>query len=90
MLRSVNYFLRLPPALENKYVGIDVFNTNPVGKRQSGVGPNPVHHRPQLSQEGNHTETGGKKTVSTIKLFQKSVAELKNESQTQKLEIVFL
>lgn len=87
MLRSINYFLRLPPALENKYVGIDVFNTNPVGKRQSGVGPNPVHHRPQLSQEGNHTETGGgKKTVSTIKLFKKSIAQMKNE----KLELVSL
>lgn len=54
-----NYFLGLPPALEYKYVSVDVFNTNPVGERQSGVSPNPVHHSPQLRQEGNQTETGG-------------------------------
>lgn len=59
VLHALNYFLGLPPALEDKYVSIDVFNTNPTGERQSGVGPNPIHHRPQLCQEGNHTKPGG-------------------------------
>lgn len=70
LLQAFNYFLRLHPALENKYISIDVFNTDPVGKRKSGVGPNPVHHRPQLCQEGNQTKTGEedrkKKLVQSI------------------------
>lgn len=41
-------------------------------------------------RKGTIRKLEGKKTVSTIKLFQKSVAEMKNESQTQKLEKVFL
>lgn len=63
------YFLCLPPALEYKYVSIDVFNTNPTGKRQSGVGPNPIHYRPQLCQEGNHTETGGGDNKREVRKF---------------------
>lgn len=47
------YFLRLPPTLEDEYVRIDVFYTNPIGQRQSGVRPNPVHHCPELCQKGN-------------------------------------
>lgn len=54
---KTSYLFRLPPALEDKYVGINVFNTNPAGERQRGVGPNPVHHRPQLRQERNHPKT---------------------------------
>lgn len=57
-LSTPAYFLRLPPALEDEYVSVDVFNANPTGERQRGVGPNPIHHRPQLCQEGNHPKTG--------------------------------
>lgn len=56
-LSTPAYFLRLPPALEDEYVSVDVFNANPTGERQRGVGPNPIHHRPQLCQEGNHPKT---------------------------------
>lgn len=67
LIYALNYFLRLPPALENKDVSVNVFNTNPVGERQSGVSPNPVHHRPQLGQEGNQAETG--ESDKSIKIF---------------------
>lgn len=69
LIHALNYFLRLPPALENKDVSVNVFNTNPVRERQSGVRPNPVHHRPQLCQEGNQAETG--KNNKSIKIVLK-------------------
>ena len=66
VLHALNYFFGLPPALEDEYVCIDVFNTNPAGERQSGVGPNPIHHRPQLRQEGNQTKPGRGELISEI------------------------
>lgn len=52
------YLFGLSRALKDKDVGVDIFNTDPVGKRESGVSPHPVHHRPQLCQEGNKAEPG--------------------------------
>lgn len=52
------YLLSLSTALYNKNVGVNVFHTHPVGKRESGVGPDPVHYSPKLHQEGNQTEPG--------------------------------
>lgn len=70
------YFLRLPPALEDKYVSIDVFNTNPTGQRQSGVSPNPIHHRPQLRQEGNQTKPGRGEETRRMKKLRISIVYL--------------
>ena len=48
--------LRLPPTLEHKDVSIDVLHADPAGQRQGRVRPHPVHHSPQLRQEGNQAE----------------------------------
>lgn len=63
------YFLRLPPAFEDKNVGINVFKANPTRERQSGIGPNPVHHRPQLCQEGHQTKPSRGDKTKKIKTF---------------------
>lgn len=57
-VKTLTYLFGLSPALEDKNVGINIFNTNPAGERQRGVSPNPVHHGPQLCQEGNHPKAG--------------------------------
>lgn len=69
--KDSHYLFGFSPALEDKYVGINIFNTNPAGERQRGVGPNPVHHCPQLGQEGYHPKTGrgGEKKQSLKGLF---------------------
>jgi len=54
--------LRLPPALEHEAVRVHVLHTDPGGQRQSGVRPDPVHHSPELRQEGDQTETTGRDT----------------------------
>lgn len=46
--RFTKYLLCLPAALDDEDIGVDVLHTHPVGERQRGIGPNPVHHRPQL------------------------------------------
>lgn len=51
------YLLRLSPALHNENISIDVLHTYPTGQTESGIRPNPVHDRPHLSQERDHTET---------------------------------
>lgn len=50
------YFFGLPPTLQDEYVSIDVLHTDPAGEAQGRVCPHPVHHSPQLSQEGNKAE----------------------------------
>lgn len=50
------YLLRLPPALQDEAVGVYVLHADPGGQRQGGVRPHPVHHCPELRQEGNQTE----------------------------------
>lgn len=72
-LHGLNYFLGLPPTLQNKDVSVDIFNTNPVRKRQRGVSPNPVHHCPQLCQEGNQTEPGERNKRTKIAIGEYTV-----------------
>lgn len=38
-------------------MGVDVLHTDPAGQRQRGVRPDPVHHSPQLREEGHQAET---------------------------------
>lgn len=38
-------------------MGVDVLHAYPGGQGQGGVSPHPVHHRPQLRQEGNQPES---------------------------------
>lgn len=57
------HLLRLPPTLQNKYICVNVFDTDPTGQRQSGVRPNPVHHCPELRQEGHQTKSGTRTQV---------------------------
>lgn len=64
---TLSYFFRLSPAFEDEYVSIDIFNTNPAGERQSGVGPNPVHHGPQLSKERDHPKAERRGSGSHLK-----------------------
>lgn len=60
----VSYLLRLPPTLQDEYVGIDVLHTDPAGQAQGRVCPHPVHHCPQLSQKG-HEAKAGRKHISS-------------------------
>lgn len=41
-------------------MSIDIFNTDPAGKTESGVSPNPVHYCSQLSQKWNQAESEGR------------------------------
>lgn len=52
------YLLRLSPAFEDEDVSVDVLHADPAGQRQRRVGPNPVHHGPQLRQERHQAEAG--------------------------------
>lgn len=45
------HLLCLTATFNDEDVCIDVFHTHPVGKRESGVSPDPVHHCSQLHQE---------------------------------------
>lgn len=49
-------------------MSVDVLHTDPAGQRQRRVGPDPVHHRSQLRQEGNQakTETKNQNTFEII------------------------
>lgn len=38
-------------------MGVDVLHTDPAGQRQRGVCPDPVHHCPQLREEGHQAKT---------------------------------
>lgn len=51
--RGFPYFFWLSPTLQDEYMSIDIFNTDPAGKTESGISPNPVHYCSQLSQKGN-------------------------------------
>lgn len=54
------YFFWFSPALQDEYMSIDIFNTDPAGKTESGVSPNPVHYCSQLSQKWNQAESEGR------------------------------
>lgn len=41
-------------------MSIDIFNTDPAGKTESGICPNPVHYGSQLSQKWNQAESEGR------------------------------
>ena len=51
-----SYLLCLTAAFNDEDVGINVLHTHPVWQRQSGVGPNPVHHCSQFHQERHQTK----------------------------------
>lgn len=41
-------------------MSIDIFNTDPAGKTECGISPNPVHYCSQLSQKRNQAEPEGR------------------------------
>lgn len=61
---SQKYLLGFSPAFEDEDVGVNVLHTDPAGQRQRGVSPDPVHHSPQLREEGHQA-----KTVDNIQKF---------------------
>lgn len=52
----VMYLFRLPPALENKDLCVDILDTDPAGQAERRVCPYPVHHGAQLSQKRDQTK----------------------------------
>ena len=62
------YLLCLTAALDDEDVGVDVFHAHPVGQRQRGVGPDPIHDGTQLHQEGHEAEPGGHGEMGLLQL----------------------